>query len=294
MMVPSRTQSLLWEWVSNFLLCALYMAHSDTETACRLPGNVDSPSSLWKLLEEERSGQCDVPESRFNIDAFYEPGSSEVPGGMNMKGGYFIKEDIREFDNEFFGILNAEATYMDPQQRKLLEVVFESFESAGISLDQVSGSDTGCYVCNFSSDYIVMQTKDPEYMDRYSATGMGATILGNRISHTFNMLGPSQVIDTACSSSLYCLNSACAALESRDCNAAVVAGANLIQSIEQHLGMMKAGVLSPTSTCHTFSDEVSIYSMIFCRFALEVDSKRRLPQARCPSSGSRFRTCTNE
>ena len=90
MMVPSRTQSLLWEWVSNFLFCALYMAHIDTETACRLPGDVDSPSSLWKLLEEERSGQCDVPESRFNIDAFYEPGSSEVPGGMNIKVGYFI------------------------------------------------------------------------------------------------------------------------------------------------------------------------------------------------------------
>ena len=228
--------------------------------ACRLPGAVDSPSALWKLLEEQRSGQCDVPESRFNIDAFYQPGSSEKPGGMNMKGGYFIKEDIREFDNEFFGILSAEATYMDPQQRKLLEVVFESFESAGVSLDQISGSDTGTYVCNFSSDFITMQTKDPENMDRYSATGMGATILGNRVSHTFNMLGPSQVIDTACSSSLYCLNSACAALQSRDCNAAVVAGANLIQSVEQHLGMMKAGVLSPTSTCHTFSDEADGYA----------------------------------
>ena len=236
------------------------MTDAYVSIACRLPGAVDSPSALWKLLEEQRSGQCDVPESRFNIDAFYQPGSSEVPGGMNMKGGYFIKEDIREFDNEFFGILSAEATYMDPQQRKLLEVVFESFESAGVSLDQISGSDTGTYVCNFSSDFITMQTKDPEYMDRYSATGMGATILGNRVSHTFNMLGPSQVIDTACSSSLYCLNSACAALQSRDCNAAVVAGANLIQSVEQHLGMMKAGVLSPTSTCHTFSDEADGYA----------------------------------
>ncbi|KAK4694496.1 hypothetical protein P7C71_g3102, partial [Lecanoromycetidae sp. Uapishka_2] len=179
---------------------------------------------------------------------------------MNMKGGYFIKEDIREFDNEFFGILSAEATYMDPQQRKLLEVVFESFESAGVSLDEISGSDTGTYVCNFSTDFITMQTKDPEYMDKYSATGMGATILGNRVSHTFNMLGPSQVIDTACSSSIYCLNSACAALQAGDCNAAIVAGANLIQSVEQHLGMMKAGVLSPTSTCHTFSDEADGYA----------------------------------
>ena len=228
--------------------------------ACRLPGDVNSASALWSLLEEERSGQCDIPSSRFNIDAYYQPGGPEVPGGMNTKGGYFIKEDIREFDNDFFGILNAEATHMDPQQRKLLEVVFECFESAGVSLEQISGSDTGCYVSNFSNDYLAMMTKDPEYLDRFSATGMGATILGNRISHAFNMLGPSLVIDTACSSSLYCLHVACAALADGDCDAAIVAGANLIQSVEQHLAMMKAGVLSATSTCHTFSDQADGYA----------------------------------
>jgi acyl transferase domain-containing protein len=31
-----------------------------------------------------------------------------------------------------------------------------------------------------------------------------------------------------------------------------VAGANLVTSPEQHLGTMKGGVLSGTSTCHTF------------------------------------------
>ena len=69
----------------------------------------------------------------------------------------------------------------------------------------------------------------------------------------------SLVLDTACSSSLYCLHVACTALESKECDAAVVAGANLIQSAEQHLGTMKAGVLSSTSTCHTFSDEADGY-----------------------------------
>lgn len=109
---------------------------------------------------------------------------------MNTKGGYFLKEDIRDFENSFFGINNLEATSMDPQQRKLLEVVFECFESAGVPLDKVSGSNTGCYVGNFTIDYQVMQTRDPEYLSRNSATGMGTTILGNRISHAFNLLGP--------------------------------------------------------------------------------------------------------
>lgn len=84
------------------------------------------------------------------------------PGSVTTKGGYFLDEDIRSFDNSFFGINNMEATYMDPQQRKLLEVVFECLENAGVSLDKASGSNTGCYVGNFVVDYIVMQTKDPE------------------------------------------------------------------------------------------------------------------------------------
>lgn len=60
------------------------------------------------------------------------------------------------------------------------------------------------------------------------------------------------VLDTACSSSLYGLHIACVALRNYECDAAVVAGANLIQSVEQHIGTMKAGVLSATSECHTF------------------------------------------
>ncbi|KAI1124388.1 hypothetical protein F5Y10DRAFT_31086 [Nemania abortiva] len=79
-----------------------------------------------------------------------------------MKGGYFIQEDIREFDNSFFGINNLEATYMDPQQRKLLEVVFECLENAGVPLDQASGSNTGCYVGNFTFDFQVMQLKESD------------------------------------------------------------------------------------------------------------------------------------
>jgi acyl transferase domain-containing protein len=101
-----------------------------------------------------------------------------------------LNEDIRGFEPEFFGINNAEATHMDPQQRKLLEVVYECFESAGATLEGVQGKNIGVFVGNFVLDYMVMQTKDPEYLSRYSATGLGTTILGNRISHAFDLRGP--------------------------------------------------------------------------------------------------------
>ncbi|RYP61682.1 hypothetical protein DL770_009733 [Monosporascus sp. CRB-9-2] len=180
--------------------------------------------AFWDLISKGRSSKGDVPGSRFNIGGFYHPNGTERPGSMAMNGGYFIQDEIRGFENNLFGINNLEATYMDPQQRKLLEVVFECFENAGIPLEKVSGSNTGCYVGNFTFDFQVMQLKEPDYL----------------------------VLDTACSSSLYCLHVACTALENYDCDAAIVAGANLIQSAEQHIATMKAGVLSPTSECHTF------------------------------------------
>ncbi|KAI1113132.1 ketoacyl-synt-domain-containing protein [Nemania sp. NC0429] len=225
---------------------------------CRLPGGASSSSKLWELLAAGRSAQGRFPSSRFNIDGFYHPDGNR-PGSLKTEGGYFIEEDIRGFENSFFSINNLEATYMDPQQRKLLEVVFECFENAGLSLEALSGANVGCYVGNFVTDFITMQLKDSEYTHRYTATGLGTTILANRISHVFNLKGPSYVIDTACSSSIYCLHAACSALRSGECDSAIVAGANLIQSPEQQLATMKAGVLSETSTCHTFDASADGY-----------------------------------
>ncbi|CAG8978206.1 hypothetical protein HYALB_00011441 [Hymenoscyphus albidus] len=223
---------------------------TDCMLACRLPGSSYSPRAFWDLISQGKSGKCDVPKSRFNVNAFHHP-NGDRPGSITTRGGYFIEQDVREFENSFFGINNLEALYMDPQQRKLLEIVFECLENAGVLMEKVSGSNTGVYVGNFTVDYQVMQTRDSDYLERYSATGMGTTILGNRSS--------SLVLDTACSSSLYSLHVACAALQNYECDAAIVAGANLIQSVEQHIGTMKAGVLSPTSECHTFDTSADGY-----------------------------------
>jgi acyl transferase domain-containing protein len=210
------------------------------------------------MLMQKRSGQCEVPKSRFNADGFYHPDDG-ISGTMNTAGGYFLQEDVRQFENNFFGINNLEATYMDPQQRKLLEVVYECLESAGLTLDDVAGTNTGVYVGNFAVDFQTMQVRDPEHLHRYSATGSGSAILANRISHVFDLQGPSFTLDTACSASIYCLHNAVNAILNEECDAAIVAGANLITSPEQHLGTMKGGVLSPDSTCHTFDASANGY-----------------------------------
>ncbi|KAM4056688.1 KR domain-containing protein [Hirsutella rhossiliensis] len=229
--------------------------------ACRLPGDISSPSELWDFLAQEKSAQSDFPKNRLNIDSWYHP-DTQRPGSIATKGGYFLSDSdsFREFDPSFFGISPLEAASLDPQQRKLLEVIYESFESAGLKLDDVSGSNTGCFVGNFTWDIGQMQARDVDFGTPYQMTGGGLTILSNRVNYVFNLKGPSLTLDTACSSTMYALHLACKSLQAGDCSAAVVGGTNLIFGIEQQIGSVRLGTLSPTSVCHTFDESADGYA----------------------------------
>ncbi|KAF9771638.1 hypothetical protein IL306_010694 [Fusarium sp. DS 682] len=226
--------------------------------ACRLPSDIRSPDDLWDFMIKKKSAYGPVPPDRYNIDGFYHP-QGNLSGATNVPGGYFINEDVRQFDNAFFGINNLEATYMDPQQRKILEVVYECLVSSGTTMEAVSGSGTGVYVANFTVDYQPLQLRDPDYLHRYVTTGSGATIMSNRISHIFDLHGPSLSVDTACSSSIYAFHQAIKGIEAGDCDSAIVASANLILSPEPHIAAAKSGVLSSTGMCLTFDASASGY-----------------------------------
>ncbi|KAL0929727.1 polyketide synthase [Colletotrichum truncatum] len=227
--------------------------------ACRLPGGVDSESSFWKMLVEKRTGQtAKVPESRFNIDAHLHENLSR-PGSFNVPGGYFLDNKPEDFDPTFFNITPVEAQWLDPQQRRMLEVSYECLTSAGLTLDEISGTNTAVYVGSFTSDYQQMSTREPDFRHNYAATGVDTGIISNRIGNTFNLNGPSFTINTACSSSVYAIHNASHALRARDCDAAIVGGVNLIITVDQHMNTAKLGILSPTSTCHTFDASADGY-----------------------------------
>ncbi|KAI1756304.1 hypothetical protein F4782DRAFT_550158 [Xylaria castorea] len=227
--------------------------------SCRLPGGVDSPSSLWDMLIDKRTGQTPkVPASRFNIDAHYHH-DRDRPGSFNVLGGYFLDGNPHDFDPSFFNVTPIEAQWLDPQQRRMLEVSYECLESAGMTLDQVAGSNTAVFVGSFTSDYQQMSTLEPDFRHSYAATGVDTGIISNRIGNLLNLNGPSFTINTACSSSIYALHNACNALRARDCEAAIVGGVNLILTVDQHMNTAKLGVLSPTSACHTFDASADGY-----------------------------------
>lgn len=69
----------------------------------------------------------------------------------------------------------------------------------------------------------------------YYLTGVEKAILSNRISHAFDLHGPSMTIDTACSGGLVAVHQACQSIRSGESDAAVVAAANLTLYVEVHL-----------------------------------------------------------
>ncbi|KAI9164038.1 Reducing polyketide synthase DEP5 [Paramyrothecium foliicola] len=226
---------------------------------CRLPGDVSSPAGFWDMMINKGTGNTPkVPASRFNIDAHFHK-NNDRPGSFGVLGGYFLKEELSDFDPGLFGITPIEAMWMDPQQRKLLEVVYEAFESGGTTLEAISGSRTAVFAACFTADWQQMAFKEPSFRHSLAATGVDPGIISNRISHVFNLNGPSIVVNTACSSSVYALHNACNALRNNECEGAVVGGVNLVITVDQHMNTAKLGVLSPTSTCHTFDESANGY-----------------------------------
>ncbi|KAH7256097.1 hypothetical protein BKA59DRAFT_389484 [Fusarium tricinctum] len=226
---------------------------------CRWAGGVRDPPGLWQLLRNNQDGWREFQEPHFSTRGFHHDNPNRL-GSMRTRGGFLIDEDARLFDPSVFGITGREVETMDPSQRKLLEVVYEAFESAGESLESIDGSRTGVYIGNFAFDHLLIQARDWENPKSYAATGADTSILANRISYIFNLHGPSLATNTACSSSMYALHMAVSAIRNGDCDGAIVAAANWITDPSMQIVLDKLGALSPTSRCHTFDASADGYA----------------------------------
>ncbi len=218
--------------------------------ACRFPGDVDGPESLWKFLCESRSAIGVVPPQRWEA---FDDGSPETAAALasTTKWGAFLT-DLAAFDAEFFGISPGEATYMDPQQRLLLEVACEALENAGIPAHAIRGTQTGVFAGACASEYGYLASQDLDQVDVWSGTGGALSIIANRLSYFLDLRGPSVAIDTACSSSLVAIHQACHSLRSGDSALAIAAGVNLVLSPAITRSFDRAGAMSPTGRCHAF------------------------------------------
>lgn len=224
---------------------------------CRLPGGVNGPESFWQLMTEGRSGIVPVPTDRWNRERWHHE-NVDIPGKMITKWGGFV-HDFDRFDAQFFGISPREALRMDPQQRWLLEVAWESLEDAGIPPLSLRGSKTAVYVGIASNDYANVAQSDPRNVDVHTNSGSTLSIASNRIAYLFDFKGPAVSVDTACSSALVAINLACECLWSGEADTALAGGVNALLTPDASIGFSKATMLSPSGQCFAFDDRANGY-----------------------------------
>ncbi|KAI0551296.1 putative hybrid NRPS/PKS enzyme [Xylaria curta] len=212
---------------------------------CRFPGEATSPSKLWELLNQPRDLSKKVPEDRFNSDGFYHT-NGEHHGASNVMKSYFIEQNPGHFDATFFNIAPKEAETIDPQQRFLLETVYEAMESAGLKLQDLRGSQTSAYVGQMTADFTDAQARDTETFSQYMATGTARALTSNRLSYFYDWHGPSMTIDTACSSSLTAVHLAVQSLRSGESPIACAAGVNLLLGPDLFLAASSLHMISPS------------------------------------------------
>jgi acyl transferase domain-containing protein len=207
--------------------------------ACRLPGAAGT-DELWKLLRDGVDATSETPPERYDVDALHDPRPG--PGKLASRRAGYV--EAAEFDAEFFGLSATEAVELDPQQRLLLMTTWEALEDAGQRPDALAGSRTGVFVGNARADYL-------ERALRLGPDGVTAAQLHNfrsllpaRLSHFFDLRGPSMVVDTACSSSLTAVHSAVQSLRAKEIPLAVVAGVNLKLRPDEGQVMTAAGGMS--------------------------------------------------
>ena len=208
--------------------------------ACRLPGGVDSPESLWRLLVDE-------------ADAITAPPAGRGWAEDHWRGGFLA--DAGDFDAAFFDISADEALTMDPQQRLLLETTWAGVEDAGINPRRLRGTDVGVFIGGMVAEYGPRLRHAAASPVPPSLTGTLGSVLSGRIAYALGFTGPSLTVDTACSSSLVALHLAAGAVRAGECSLAVAGGVTVMPDDGVLAEFARQGGLAGDGRCKAFSDD---------------------------------------
>ncbi|MFH8597819.1 amino acid adenylation domain-containing protein [Streptomyces rimosus] len=207
--------------------------------------NAAGTADLWRILLDGADCLSDVPASRWDIDSYY--GTDGKPGTVYLRRAGFV-DGLTDFDPGFFRLSPAEARWIDPQQRHLIQSAWRALEDAGLA--GAPDRSTGVFVGASYQHYRDLVVDD--VVETAAGLGNHNAILANRLSYFLDLHGPSMTVDTLCSSSLVALHTAVRSIRDGECRQAIVAGVHMGMSPQYFQLGSRLRSFSPTGRSRAF------------------------------------------
>jgi phthiocerol/phenolphthiocerol synthesis type-I polyketide synthase E len=225
--------------------------------AGRFPG-ADSVTAFWDNLRRGEESIVTLSEEALTA-AGVSAKTLADPGYVRRAA---TVDGIEEFDAEFFGMTPYAARMTDPQQRLFLQTAWHALEDSGYDPAGYDGV-IGVFGTSSASGYLLynlMSHRDPKVM-----IGEGLSVemvnlsmqndkdyLATRVSHQFDLRGPSFSVQTACSSSLVAVHLACQSLLSGECDMVLAGAASVRVPHQVGYGYEPGAIVSPLGHCRPF------------------------------------------
>jgi len=201
--------------------------------ACRFP-DAPNPHILWQNILNRRSSFRKLENQRWDHSRFYHPSNRNVDKTHAETAAQIA--DVEYFAGPYFGIAPRRAEAMDPQQRVVLECVYQALQDAGLERRpwdrQRSAAFIGACTCEYKQLNVVRQraahfesgafgapfevpagsAERALPMRSYTFPGSMTNVIASGVAQAFDLGGPAYTIDAACASAHVAISQAMAYL----------------------------------------------------------------------------------
>ncbi|MDI1445449.1 non-ribosomal peptide synthetase/type I polyketide synthase [Polyangium sp. 6x1] len=227
--------------------------------AIRAPGIRDA-DELWEVVHAGRETvQRFDPTSL--IAAGADPKRVRKAEFVPVEG---VLADADRFDAAFFGYSDADAAFLDPQQRIFLECAHEALENASCDPTRFPGR-IGVFGGMGAPLHWLGPVADALREEGRSANAFRAQtlnmhdFLATRVAFKLGLRGPAITVQTACSTSLSAVHLARQSLLTGECDVALAGGVSLASLRDGDRGYLWAdgGVFASDGHCRPFDEGAS-------------------------------------